>query len=295
LGHDIRTTTFSADPAVVGRTVELNRQSLTIVGVASEGTDGGFPYRTAYFAPISTEPLLLPNENAYDNDKNSWLFLTGRRRGIPPPAIDPSPDVRVLSFALALTFGTGLLFGLAPALQASNPDLLMAIKQDASGTGSRRGSRLQGTLVGVQVALCMVLMIGAGLLVRALFAAQTIAPGFVYRNVAVASYDLAAAGYDPEEAAVFQRQLMERAAALPGVETVAYAWREPSGDDLVYAIVRLRTWLSEPWRSAGRNLELSTLKMRSEAVGRIRSRRSRLIPPGATDPGRQTARRRCLW
>ena len=60
-------------------------------------------------------------------------------------ALDLSPDLRVLSFAIALTFGTGILFGLAPALHVSNPDLHDVMKQDSAGAGgSRRGGRLRG-------------------------------------------------------------------------------------------------------------------------------------------------------
>ena len=79
LGHELWTTAFAAEQQIVGRTVELNRQLFTVVGVASEGTYGGFIYRMGYFAPISSQPLLLPNESTYDNEQSSWLFLIGRR------------------------------------------------------------------------------------------------------------------------------------------------------------------------------------------------------------------------
>ena len=85
-------------------------------------------------------------------------------------------------FAVALTFGTGLLFGLAPAWHVSKPDLHAVMKQDSAGAGSRRGGRLRGTLVGVEVALCMVLMIAAGLLLRGLQATYTIDPSFEYQE-----------------------------------------------------------------------------------------------------------------
>ena len=128
-----------------------------------------------------------------------WSFQTLVALALPaalPPEIpafawdlDFSPDVRVLSFAVVLTLGTSLLFGLLPALHVSKPDLNGVIKQDAAGAGgSRRGGRLRGTLVGVQVALCMVLMIAAGLLLRGLYATYTIDPGFAYRDVAFLSF-----------------------------------------------------------------------------------------------------------
>ena len=62
LGHRVWTTTFAADPGIVGRTIELDRQRFTVVGVAAEGTYGASPMRTAYFAPLSAEPLLWPGE-----------------------------------------------------------------------------------------------------------------------------------------------------------------------------------------------------------------------------------------
>ena len=79
LGRELWTTRFAADPTILGRTVTLNRQSFAVVGVAAEGTYGGGPFRTAYFAPISAEPLLRSNRPRYGNDKALWLYLIGRR------------------------------------------------------------------------------------------------------------------------------------------------------------------------------------------------------------------------
>ena len=144
----------------------------------------------------------------------------------PAVAIDATPDARVLAFALLASIGSAIVFGLAPALQASKPDLHAAMKVDATGMDRRSGARLRGTLVGLQVAVCMVLMIAAALLLRGLATTQDVDPGFVYENVAVASFDLTAAGYDTARAAVFQRQLAERVDALPGVD-VAHATLPP--------------------------------------------------------------------
>ena len=144
----------------------------------------------------------------------------------PAVAIDATPDARVLAFALLASIGSAIVFGLAPALQASKPDLHAAMKVDATGMDRRSGARLRGTLVGLQVAVCMVLMIAAGLLLRGLATTQDVDPGFDYENVAVASFDLTAAGYDTARAAVFQRQLAEGVDALPGVD-VAHATLPP--------------------------------------------------------------------
>ena len=83
-------------------------------------------------------------------------------------------------------------------------------------------------LVGIQVAVCMVLLISAGLLMRALYSAQTTDPDFQYRNVAVVSVSLRGQNYDDDaKVAAFQRRLIERVAALPGVESVAQVSKIP--------------------------------------------------------------------
>jgi hypothetical protein len=80
IAHELWSTAFESDPNIIGRIIELNRQVFAVVGVAQEGTYGGLGfYRTQYFAPISAQPLLLPNENTYDNDNRGWLSVVGRR------------------------------------------------------------------------------------------------------------------------------------------------------------------------------------------------------------------------
>ncbi len=144
--------------------------------------------------------------------------------------IDTAPDGRVFAYAFLVTLATGVLFGLLPALRASKRDLHTAMK-GASTVGQRSDGRLQGALIGAQVALSMVLMIAAALLLRGLYEAQTVEPGFRYQGVAVASFDLTRGGYDEARAAVFQRQLVERVGALPGVDGVAQAqWAPLAGN-----------------------------------------------------------------
>lgn len=138
-------------------------------------------------------------------------------------AIDANPDLRVLAFSLALTVASAMLFGLAPALQASRLDLHAVTKGDIDTRG--RGPR--STLLVVQVATCMVLMISAGLLLRGLYAAQTAEPGFGYEDIAVAELRLTEAGYDAAGATAFQRSFLERVAALSGIEAVAQSESTP--------------------------------------------------------------------
>jgi predicted permease len=140
------------------------------------------------------------------------------------------PDLRVLGFSLALTLLTGIVFGLAPALQASRPDMNTALK-DSGVTQAGAGGFLRHTLVGAQVAVCMVLLIAAGLLLRGLYVAQTIDPGFRMRGVAGVSFDLKDQGYDDQRAALFQRNLLQRLTGLPGVDAVAQVDVIPLAND----------------------------------------------------------------
>src|SRR5262249_53682707 len=146
---------------------------------------------------------------------------------IPALAIDAAPDLRVFAFALGLTFFTGIFFGLAPAIQASRPDLTVALKEDSAGSGRRSGGFLRSALVGLQVAVCMVLLISAGLLLRGLYAAQTVDPGFDYKNIAVISFDLRGQGYDDARGSAFQRRVLDEIGSLPGVEGIAQATVTP--------------------------------------------------------------------
>jgi len=142
----------------------------------------------------------------------------------PPLTLNLSPDLTVLAYTLALTLLTGIVFGLAPALQASRPDLVMALKAEGSASGTH-GSRgwLRSALVVAQVSVCLVLLITAGLLARGLQAAQTIEPGFRTDHVFSVRFDLEQQHYNELRATAFHRLLMERAASLPGVDGVAQA------------------------------------------------------------------------
>ena len=79
LGHDLWTTTFGADAGIVGRTVELDRNPFTVVGVAGEDAYGASPLRAGYFAPLSAEPLLWPGQSRFQDERHRWLYLIGRR------------------------------------------------------------------------------------------------------------------------------------------------------------------------------------------------------------------------
>jgi predicted permease len=156
-------------------------------------------------------------------------------RGAPRLVWNVNPDLRVWGYSLALTALTGIVFGLAPALHATRQDLSTAIKEDSAGLTGKTGSGgfLRSTLVGLQVAVCMILLIAAGLLMRGLYMAQTVDPGFEMRGITQAIFDLPSQGYSEERARTFQRELIARVAALPGVDGVEQARVTPLSDQFI--------------------------------------------------------------
>jgi predicted permease len=129
-------------------------------------------------------------------------------------------DMRVLLFAGAVTLITGLLFGLAPALQSTRTSLAGAMRNDAPSDKLRRVS-LRDLLVTTQVALSVVLLIGSVLVVRSLQHALSLHLGFEPRHAAVLSYDLGLQGYKEERAHEFTRRLLEKVRSTPGIEEAA--------------------------------------------------------------------------
>jgi macrolide transport system ATP-binding/permease protein len=147
-------------------------------------------------------------------------------------AVNVAPDFRVLAYALALSLITGIAFGLLPALQNSRVDLNTALNDGThAGPGGKSGRFLRNTLIGAQMAVCMMLLLAAGLLLRGLYYAQTVNPGFEMKGLVGAFLNLRAQGYDEGRATVFVRRLRERLAALSGVTEVAQAECAPLSHD----------------------------------------------------------------
>jgi putative ABC transport system permease protein len=137
-------------------------------------------------------------------------------------------DTRVLGFTLFVALGTGVLFGLIPAIQASRPQLVEALKDQGELQPSRhRRFAARNVLVAGQVALSLVALIGAVLFVRSLGAAQQTDPGFETTNLLTLSFDVGLSGYDQPKAESFFRQLVERVETLPGVSSAALATGGP--------------------------------------------------------------------
>jgi predicted permease len=146
-------------------------------------------------------------------------------------ALDLQPDWRVFVYALAFSALTGVLFGLAPALQSSRPDVSSALKDDsgASSTPGYHRSRSRMALVVFQVAFSLVLLIGAGLVLRSLEKVRPTRLGFPSDNILVAPLGLEPTQYDRVRSQEFYRQLDERVRALPGVQAVSFFEGMPGG------------------------------------------------------------------
>jgi predicted permease len=183
---------------------------------------------------LLTESLLLAAAGGALGLLLAWGITTAIVRFQPPMLISLSLDLGLDATVLAFTFGVavlaGLLFGLVPALQATKPQLVPALKDLPSTIGSRyRRFGLRNVLVVAQVAISMVLLVGAGLFVRSLIAAQEIDPGFEGERAVVMTVAPGLTDWDRDHRDEVLALLLERTRALPGVESATLASRLPLG------------------------------------------------------------------
>jgi predicted permease len=172
----------------------------------------------ALFAPWLTDLVL-----AYQKITETEMEVLGH-----------SMNWRVVAFTFLVSSLTGMLFGLVPALQASKPDLIPALKDEGSLRPDSAGFKAsRRTLIVAQVALSVVVLVGAGLLLRTLGKLFAIAPGYNPDNVLVAQLELPMSKYDRGRSELFYQQLLERLRALPDAQRVALAQHTPLSGSIV--------------------------------------------------------------
>jgi len=161
-------------------------------------------------------------------------------------SLDLGLDGRVLAFTILLSFLTAIIVGLAPALQSSNTDLVQALR-DSPAEGGYRASHLRRLLVVLQVALSLVLVVGAGLFARSQYNLQTINLGFETNHLLIVPLELRPQGYPENKVRLLQHEIVQRLAALPGVQSVTLANHLPVSGWLSTT----RTILTENQASSG--------------------------------------------
>jgi len=140
-----------------------------------------------------------------------------------PLTISAVPDWRVLGFNLGLSALTGIIFGLVPALQSTRPDLINTLKDQAGAVVGGTSTALRKLLVVAQIALSLLLLIGAGLFIRSLQKLKDLDPGFRTSNLLAFKVNPTLNGYETERTKAFYDRLKENLESLPGVEHAALA------------------------------------------------------------------------
>jgi predicted permease len=169
-----------------------------------------------------------------------------------PKALEPRLDWRVLGFTLALSMLTGIVFGIVPAWRATKVDLAPSLKDNARGSSAAARSLLSRGLVVTQVALSLLLLVGAGLFLRTLLNLQRVEPGFDTRNLLLFGVQPALIGYKDEKLTQLYQQMAERIEAVPGAQAVTFSRMTLLAHGSSSRGVFLRAALSAPPDSEGR-------------------------------------------
>jgi predicted permease len=168
------------------------------------------------------------------------------------PALEPRLDWRVLGFTLALSLLTGIIFGLAPAWRTTKVDLTPSLKDGLRASTSIHRSFLSRGLVVVQVALSLLLLVGAGLFVRTLLNLQRVDPGFNTQNLLLFGVEPGLIGYKDEKLRQLYQQISERLESVPGVQAVTFSRMPLLAFGSSSSSVFLREALSQTPDSEGR-------------------------------------------
>lgn len=170
-------------------------------------------------------------------------------------------DSSALIFTFVISIATGLIFGLAPAWHSSNPEVVPILKGDLNGEqrGKRRRLSLRPSLVVIQVALSLAVLVCGGLFIKSFRKAQTMDPGFGTKEALIVSLNPELVGYDNERSRNFFRQVIERTSSLPGVEAAATARLLPLGDSSNSTGPVLKEGETLPPGSAGRTIMVNVV------------------------------------
>jgi predicted permease len=177
------------------------------------------------------------------------VFMSSGRE---PITLSVTPDPRVLGFTVVVSLLTGVLFGLSPALRGTRLDLTPALKESAGhlpGGAHGRGSLRLGlgkVLVVTQVALSLLLLVGAGLFVRTLTNLENVNMGFEQRNLLLFGIDPTQDGYKGQRLADFYGELAGRLEALPGVHSVTMSWNTLIAGGLTIEGVSIQGYTPKP-------------------------------------------------
>jgi predicted permease len=140
-----------------------------------------------------------------------------------PMTLSAAPDWRILTFNILISLLTGVAFGLVPALQSTRPDVAGTLKDQAGAVVGGTATGLRKTLVVAQIALSLLLLIGAGLFIRSLQKLKDLDPGFRSTNLLAFKVNPPLNGYGPERTKAFYERLKESLETTPGVDTAALA------------------------------------------------------------------------
>jgi predicted permease len=157
-----------------------------------------------------------------------------------------TPDARILLFNFGVALVTGLLFGLVPALQATNPDVAPTLKDQARSVAGSGRARLRKSLVVAQVTLSLLLLIGAGLFIRTLWNLRDVGPGFPASNLIAFTVDPSLNGYDGPRAIAFFRELNRNLAGVPGVQSASLAMQPILENNQWDSTVNVEGYTSKP-------------------------------------------------
>ena len=164
-----------------------------------------------------------------------------------PLSLDTQTDRTVLLATLIISLLTGVIFGILPALRASSEAPVTVLKEDTgSASGGLKKARLASGLVVAQISLSLLLLICAGLFIRSVRTAQQINPGFNPHNILIATYELFPAGFSETSGVEFDRQLLAKLGALPGIESVTLASNMPLAFGFGSTAVKPEGYVSQP-------------------------------------------------